>query len=91
MQKVEGVQSARVGLKQGLTVLELKPDNKVTLVQLRTVIRNNGFVSREVQITARGTQRDGVFAVSGTAERLKITGQAKAGENGQWQFTSPTP
>ena len=55
MQKVEGIQNVRVGLKDGLTVLDLRPDNKVTLAQLRTVIKNNGFVSKDAQVTARGS------------------------------------
>lgn len=88
MQKVNGVETVRVSLKEGLTILELKPNNAVTLSQLRTVIRNNGFVSREVQIVAKGTPRDGVFEVSGTNERLKVGGTAKATEDGKWHITA---
>jgi hypothetical protein len=88
MQKVKGVETVRVSLKEGLTILELKPNNAVTLSQLRTVIRNNGFVSKEAQIVAKGTPRDGVFEVSGTNERLKVSGTAKAAEDGKWQLTA---
>ena len=87
MQKVNGVDIARVNLKEGLTILELKPNNAVTLSQLRTVIRNNGFVSKEAQIVAKGTPREGVFEVSGTNERLKVSGTARSTEEGKWQVT----
>ena len=55
MQKVDGVQSVKVSLNDGLTILDLKPDNAVTLAKLRQVIKNNGFVSKEAQIVARGS------------------------------------
>lgn len=88
MQKVNGVEAVRVSLKEGLTILELKPNNAVTLSQLRTVIRNNGFVPKEAQIVAKGTPRDSVFEVSGTNERLKVSGTAKTTEDGKWQITA---
>jgi hypothetical protein len=88
MQKVDGVATARVSLKEGLTILELKPNNAVTLSQLRTVIRNNGFVSKEAQVVAKGTPRDGVFEVSGTNERVKVSGTAKSTDDGKWQITA---
>jgi hypothetical protein len=74
MQKVNGVQTVRVSLNEGLTILDLKPGNSVTLAMLRQVIKNNGFVPKDAQIVARGSTAvdDGrpVFDVSGTKERL---------------------
>jgi hypothetical protein len=81
MQKVDGVQSVKVSLNDGLTILDLKPDNAVTLAKLRQVIKNNGFVSKEAQIVARGSITGGAgaaaFEVSGTRERLVPIGQAQ--------------
>ena len=89
MQKVDGVQTVQVSLKQGTTTLELRPENKVTVAQLRTVIRNNGFVSKEIQVMARGTVRADGFEVAGTAERL-ATGTAPVAIDGdRWRFTVP--
>ena len=88
MQKVEGIQNVRVGLKDGLTVLDLRPDNKVTLAQLRTVIKNNGFVSKDAQVTARGAVSSDSFEVSGTGERLQFTERPIASGD-RWQFSSP--
>jgi hypothetical protein len=74
MQKVDGVQDVRVSLKDGLTILDLKPGNAVTLTRLRQIIKSNGFVSKEAQVVARGevASRDGrrVLEVSGTGEAL---------------------
>ena len=88
MQKVEGVQSARVSLKDGLTVLELRPGNKVTMVQLRKVIKNNGFVSKDALIVARGNLREAGFEVSGTGERLTSSVPPTALDDGRWRLTA---
>ena len=87
MQKVEGVETAKVNLKDGLTVLELRPNNAVTLERLRTIIRDNGFVSREAEIVAKGTVRGTTFAVSGTGERLPVA-RAPVASGDRWQFSS---
>lgn len=73
MQKVDGVQSVRVSLNDGLTILDLKPGNSVTLAQLRKIIKNNGFVSKEATVVARGTPSAGAFEVGGTGERLEVS------------------
>ena len=74
MKKVDGVDGVRVSLKEGLTILELKPGNTVTLSRLRTIIKNNGFVSKDATIVARGrTSTVGGhrrFEVEGTGEAL---------------------
>jgi hypothetical protein len=81
MQKVDGVQTVKVSLNDGLTILDLKPDNTVTLARRRQVIKSNGFVSKEAQIVARGSiaTESGAtgFEVSGTRERLVPIGQAQ--------------
>jgi hypothetical protein len=93
MQKVDGVQSVTVSLNDGITTLNLKPDNTVTLAKLRQVIKNNGFVSKEAQIVARGSLTAGSgtprFEVSGTGERLVPIGQAQqTGE--MWRLSVAT-
>ena len=74
MQKVDGIQDVRVSLNDGLTILDLKPGNAVTLAKLRQIIKINGFVSKEATAVARGTVPDGrTFVVSGTNERLSLS------------------
>ena len=80
MRKIRGVKTVRVSLNDGLTVLDLDAGNTVTLGQLRTVLKNSGFVSREAQLEARGvvaaTGQGLVFAVAGTGENFAIVADA---------------
>jgi len=94
MQKIAGVQSVKVSLNDGLTILDLKPDNTVTLAKLRQVIKDNGFVSKDAQVVARGAtaEADGrlAFNVSGTGERLLLTMPARELSDG-WQLSVAAP
>ena len=76
MQKVPGVNAVRVSLNEGLTVLDFKEENSVTLAQLRQVIRNNGFVTKEAQIVARGlvtaSGEQMSFEVTRSGERITL-------------------
>jgi hypothetical protein len=69
MQKVAGVSAVRVSLNEGLTVLDFKPQNTVTLLNLRQVIRNNGFVTREAHVVARG-----LVTAAGNVLTLEVSG-----------------
>ena len=90
MRKVEGVENVTVSLKDGLTILELKPGNGVTLENLRRIIKNNGFVSRDAIIVAKGNVAGANgFEVSGTSEKLSLTGKPVADAQGLWRLTSP--
>jgi hypothetical protein len=94
MQKIDGIDKVRVSLNEGLTILDLKADNAVTLSTVRQIIKNNGFVSKEATVVARGTiaNVDGqsTFEVSGTRERLLTTAEPqRSGE--EWRFTVPAP
>lgn len=77
MQKVAGVTAVTVRLNEGLTTLELAPENNVTLANLRQIIRNNGFVTNESKVVARGTVASSgtglMFEVRGTKERLTLS------------------
>jgi hypothetical protein len=91
MQKVDGVQVVRVSLNDGLTILDLKPDNNVTLAKIRQIIKNNGFVSKEVNVIARGnTTGPQSFTVSGTNEQLALTSPAQRVED-EWRLTVSPP
>ena len=92
MKKVPGVAQVRVSLKDGLTILDLKPGNTATLAELRQIIKNNGFVSKEVSATARGivsVDQKG-FVVGGTSEHLTLaTAPKKNGDD--WEIRIPPP
>ena len=76
IRKVPGVTGVRVSLNEGLTVIDLKPENTVTLAALRQVIRNNGFVTNSAHIEARGilsaVGNQLTFEVGGSRERLAV-------------------
>lgn len=90
MKRVDGVQTVTVSLKAGLTVLELRPGNSVTLAALRTVIKNNGFVSKDAQVTARGTLGSDAFVVAGSGERLPFAEKPTISGDVA-RFSSPKP
>jgi hypothetical protein len=89
MQKLEGIDRVRVSLNDGLTILDLKPANTVTLAKIRQIIKNNGFVSKEASVLARGFvngQRS--FVVRGTNEQVSLSADPRqVGEN--WQVAVP--
>jgi hypothetical protein len=81
MKKVPAVAQVHVSLNNGMTVLDLKPGNTLTLAALRQIIKNNGFVPKEASVVAHG-QPDPhgamTFVVSGTGERLSLAATAQA-------------
>jgi hypothetical protein len=91
MKKVDGVQIVRVSLNDGMTILDLKPGNAVTLAKLRQIIKNNGFVSKEASVVARGAVAGvGEFVVSGTNERLPLSATAqRSGDD--WKLAVRVP
>lgn len=68
MEKLPGVESATVKLNEGRAVLALRPENTLTLGQIRESVRRNGFTPREARVTATAE------IVSGNALRLRVTG-----------------
>lgn len=74
--KVPGVASVDVTLKRGVAAIGLVDGNAVTLAQLRQVVKEAGYASRDAVVTVRGTigSRDGatVLAVTGTAEIFRL-------------------
>ena len=94
MQKVEGVQAVKVSLTDGVTTLDLKSGNTITMAKLRQVIKNNGFVPKEARVVGRGapsgTAMDPRFVLSGTNEDLALLSPpARVGED--WQLVVRAP
>jgi len=61
IKKLEGVESINVSLEKASADVRLKPGNAITLPQLRRIIRQAGYPTKDAQIEARGvlTERDG--------------------------------
>lgn len=78
IKKLDGVESVDVSLEKASAAIRLKPDNKITLTQLRQIIKNNGYPTKDAQITARGriVERNGtpvLDLLNGTV--LELTGK----------------
>ena len=70
LQKVNGVATATVELKQGRATLTLKPGNHVTLAELRRVIERNGFTFQGAAVVAEAE----VVPRDAGGSEIKITG-----------------
>jgi copper chaperone CopZ len=61
VRKLDGVETVDVSLAKSSVVITLKPNNTITLPQLRRVIRSSGYPTKDAQVDARGriTERGG--------------------------------
>ena len=82
IQKIDGVESVEVSLERATTTLQLRAGNRVTLSQLRQIIKNNGFATKEATVTLVGTltERGGqpAVAVTGSDTVMIIAPDPKA-------------
>lgn len=82
VKRIEGIDSVEVSLNRGVVVIRLKPENRVTLQQIRTAIREKGFTPKEADVRARGSivEDSGrlslAFPGMGAAFRLRGDSQA---------------
>jgi copper chaperone CopZ len=74
MNRIDGVASVDVSLNEGTVLLKLKPANRVTVDQIREVIRNNGFTPKATQVEAAGRliERNGKPALDVTVLHLVL-------------------
>jgi copper chaperone CopZ len=68
VRKLDGVESVEVSLERAAAAINLRPGNRITLSQLRQIIKNNGFTAKEATVTVVGmlTERGGKPALSVT-------------------------
>ena len=52
---IDGIDSVAVSLNRGLVFIRLRANNRVTLEQVREVIRQGGFTPKDAQVRVRGT------------------------------------
>ncbi len=66
IRKLPGVESVDVSLERAMTDIRLKPNNTVTMAQVRQIIKSGGFNAKEATVTAAGTliERAGKPAVN---------------------------
>ena len=82
MQKLDGVVSVEVSLERATTAVELRAGNRVTLPQLRQMIKTKGFATKEATVSLVGTLLDRggqpAVAVTGTDVVMIIAPDPKA-------------
>lgn len=68
VRKLPGVESVEVSLERAAAEIRLRPENRLTVPQLRKIVRDNGFTAKEATVTAVGTliERGGKPALSVT-------------------------
>ena len=54
IKKLDGIASVEVSLEKASADIHLRSDNKITLPQLRQIIKNNGYPTKDAEVTARG-------------------------------------
>jgi copper chaperone CopZ len=69
VRKLDGVESVDVSLERASAAIRLRPGNRITLPQLRQIIKNNGFTAKEATVTVLGTLTD-----RGGKPALSVTG-----------------
>ena len=81
VQKLQGVESVNVSLERASTDIQLRAGNSITLEQLRSIVKNNGFTAREATVTVVGRliERGGqpALEVTGTNTVMLIAADPK--------------
>lgn len=92
LSKMDGVKHASVSLNDGYALLELKPDNTVTLELIRRVIRENGFTPKDATIVISGTLTradNQLVLASGASQKFSLV--ASPGAQPAWQQLQTLP
>jgi copper chaperone CopZ len=55
LKKLDGVESVDVSLEKASADIRLKPGNAMTLPELRRIIRQSGYPTKDARVDARGT------------------------------------
>ena len=85
MQRVNGVEAVEVSLERAMASIRLRRGNRVTLQELRQLVKHGGFASREAGVTVIGElhpdANSAVLSVTGAGSMLTVvadTGQPAA-------------
>jgi copper chaperone CopZ len=69
IEKLPGVESAKVSLNEGRAIIQLKPGNAVTMAQIRQSVERNGFTPQQV-----GVSGEADVVTKGDKLQLRISG-----------------
>ena len=71
LQKLKGVEDVQVSLEKGTATLEMKPDNKVTLQEIQSVVEKNGFSPIGARVKLKGVAQEKQITVSKSNEAIE--------------------
>ncbi|MDX1979052.1 MAG: heavy-metal-associated domain-containing protein [Bryobacteraceae bacterium] len=71
MSRNRNVQSVRVDKEKGILRLELKPENKMRLEQVRDLVQQSGFTPKAATVEARGIVQPDGFLIPETGQEFK--------------------
>jgi len=54
VEKIDGVQAVEVRLNDGVAAIRLAPENRVSLAEIRRVIRDKGFTPKDAEVRVTG-------------------------------------
>ena len=73
---MEGVKNVEVSLEKGLAKIEINPANQVTLSQIQTVVKKNGFSPKSAQLKLKGKISDKQVTITNSNESIPATVEA---------------
>ena len=77
LEKVDGVATVKITLKDGHARLTLKPGNTITLAEIRRIVKRNGFTPQAAAVVAEVEPVAGsaqlMLRISGTSEDLALS------------------
>ena len=82
MEKLPGVEAAKVSLNEGRAVIQLRPGNAVTMAQIRRSVERNGFtpqqaaINAEADVVAKGDKLQ--LRISGTNDIFELASSGHA-------------
>ena len=70
---MEGVKNVEVSLEKGLANIQLNQGNQITLSQIQTVVKKNGFSPKRAQLKLKGKISDKEVTITNSNESIAAT------------------
>lgn len=67
------VKSVHVDKQNSVLTLELKPDNKLRLEQVRDQVQQSGFTPKDTRVVVQGVAQNGALTISGLEQQIAVT------------------
>ena len=75
-----------VSLEKGLAKVEMKPENKITLIQLQNVVKKNGFAPKSAHVKLNGRFQNNQVVISKSEESVPAVFKENSSLDPQKQY-----